>query len=147
MSWMVLEENDPELAVFGLERFDETRVAYLATLRKDGAPRLHPVTPIIGEGHLFLFMEPTSPKGYDLRRDGRYVLHSSVRDSSGAGGEFHISGRAWAVEAADERDLAVSLASYAPEERYVLFEFGVEAAASTVYVNGEPQRRHWEAPR
>ncbi|MGH2405330.1 MAG: pyridoxamine 5'-phosphate oxidase family protein, partial [bacterium] len=52
-------------------------MAYLATLRGDGAPRVHPVTPIVGEGRLFLFMEPTSPKGHDLRRDGRYALHSS----------------------------------------------------------------------
>jgi hypothetical protein len=39
------------------------------------------VTPILGENRLFIFMEPTSPKGHDLRRDGRYTLHCSVADS------------------------------------------------------------------
>jgi hypothetical protein len=83
MSWKDFEEANPELAAFGLERF-KSGVAYLATVRKDGSPRVHPVTPIVGDGYLFVFMEPTSPKGYDLRRDGRYAMHSAVSDSSGA---------------------------------------------------------------
>ena len=37
--------------------------ADLATVRQDGVPRVHPVTPIIGAGGLYLFMEPTSPRG------------------------------------------------------------------------------------
>ncbi len=58
---------------FGAERLNG-KVAYLATVRKDGSPRVHPMTPIIGQGHLFVFMEPTSPKGHDLQRDGRYAI-------------------------------------------------------------------------
>ena len=72
MSWGDLQARNPELAAFGAERFS-SGVAYLATVRKDNSPRVHPVTPIIGEGRLFVFMEPTSPKGHDLRRDGRYA--------------------------------------------------------------------------
>ncbi len=48
MSWTTLETADPELAAFGAERFTSTGVAYLATVRGDGAPRVYPVTPIIG---------------------------------------------------------------------------------------------------
>src|SRR3982751_3616560 len=111
MSWKSLEDQQPELAAFGAERLNG-KVAYLATIRKDGSPRVHPVTPIIGQGHLFVFMEPTSPKGHDLQRDGRYALHCSVSDSSGASGEFFVSGRAKLVENAELRALAVQLASY-----------------------------------
>ena len=93
MSWYDLENAAPELAAFGLKRF-EIGVAYLATVRRDGSPRVHPVTPIIGQGHLFLFMEPTSPKGHDLRRNGRYALHSAVSDPNGTSGEFIITGSA-----------------------------------------------------
>jgi hypothetical protein len=75
MSWSMLEEKNPELAAFGSARL-HGQVAYLATVRKDGSPRVHPLPPIIGQGHLFVFMEPTSPKGHDLRRDGRYALQS-----------------------------------------------------------------------
>lgn len=82
--WKEFAQQDPELAGFGKTRF-ESGVAYLGTVRTDGSPRIHPVTPIIGE-QLFLFMELTSPKGKDLQRDSRYTLHCSVEDSSGGGG-------------------------------------------------------------
>lgn len=144
MSWKDLERADGELAAFGAERF-ASGVAYLATVRKDGGPRVHPVTPIVGQGRLFLFMEPTSPKGHDLRRDGRYALHSAVSDSSGSSGEFLITGRAAFIEEPEDRSLAVQLASYDPAERYVLFELSVESAFATVYdESGEPQRRRWK---
>ena len=89
-SWEEFTQQAPELAVFGKARF-ESGVAYLGTLTPMAAHTLHPVTPIIGE-HLFLFMEPTSPKGKDLQRNARYTLHCSVEDSSGGGGEFYVRG-------------------------------------------------------
>src|SRR5690242_8269078 len=144
MSWKVLEESNPALAQFGAERFS-TEIAYLATIRKDGSPRVHPVTPIIGEGRLFLFMEPTSPKGNDLKRDRRYALHCAVENSAGGEGEFHVAGKATWVEDADIRAMAVRVSSYAPRERYILFELGVEFAASTVYQGDVPVRRQWRA--
>lgn len=146
MSWKELEEMDPELAAFGAERF-AGGVAYLATVRKDGGPRVHPVTPIVGEGRLFLFMEPTSPKGHDLRRDSRYALHSAVGDPGGGNGEFLITGSAAVIEEPETRALAVELAPYDPASRYVLFELSVESALATVYDDtGEPQRRGWKRP-
>ncbi len=143
MSWQDLEAGKPELAAFGAERF-KSEVAYLATIRKDGSPRVHPVTPIVGQGHLFLFMEPTSPKGHDLRRDGRYALHASVRDSSGGEGEFYISGRATFVEDPEVRALAAQLASYTPADRYILFSLSVDRAGSTIYEAGQPIHMHWK---
>lgn len=142
MSWNDLENAAPELAAFGLRRF-ETGVAYLATVRQDGSPRVHPVTPIIGQGHLFLFMEPTSPKGYDLRRDERYSLHSAVIDPNGTSGEFIITGRAKFIVDPAERSLASQLASYPPEDRYILFELSLESAGSTIYKEGKSVRQHW----
>src|SRR5512138_2422900 len=106
MSWRSLEDQQPELAAFGAERLNG-QVAYLATVRKDGSPRVHPMTPILGQGRLFVFMEPTSPKGHDLERDGRYAIHCSVSDTSGASGEFNISGQAHLVDDPELRALAV----------------------------------------
>jgi hypothetical protein len=143
MSWRYLEEQQPELAVFGAERL-HGKVAYLATIRKDGSPRVHPVTPIIGQGHLFVFMEPTSPKGHDLQRDGRYAIHCSVSDTNGASGEFIMTGRAHLIDDPALRALAARLASYAPADRYILFEFDVESAASTTYPDDQPMRRFWK---
>ena len=142
MSWRALEQQHPELAAFCAERLNG-RVAYLATVRKDGSPRVHPITPIIGAGRLFVFMEPTSPKGHDLKRDGRYALHCSVSDNSGTSGECIVAGRARLVEQADIRDLAVQLSSYTPSERYILFECELESTTSTVYTDGGPLRHSW----
>jgi nitroimidazol reductase NimA-like FMN-containing flavoprotein (pyridoxamine 5'-phosphate oxidase superfamily) len=146
MSWKLLEEQQPALAVFGAERLNG-KVGYLATIRKDGSPRIHPMTPIIGQGHLFVFMEPTSPKGHDLKRDGRYAIHCAVNDTSGESGEFMITGQAYLVNDADQRTLAAKLASYAPKDRYILFKFDVESASSTIYREDQPMRQFWKPAR
>ena len=143
-SWDDFARAAPELAAFGAERL-HGKVAYLATVRPDGAPRVHPVTPIIGEGHLFLFMEPTSPKGKDLQRDGRYALHCAVSDSSGASGEFILSGHARLITDSDTRESAKCVSNYAPKDRYVLFELSVENAASTVYEGDNVMRTNWKS--
>src|SRR5918992_547093 len=66
VSWGEFKELAPELAAFGDGRL-RLPPAYLATVRRNGAPRVHPVTPIIDVEALFVFMEPTSPKARDLR--------------------------------------------------------------------------------
>lgn len=142
MSWKRLETEEPEMAAFGYERL-HGKVAYLGTSKKDGAPRVHPMTPIIGEGHLFVFMEPTSPKGHDLERDGRFAMHCGITDTSGKSGEIVLSGRAQRVEDAELRAVAVRLSPYAPAERYVLFEFEIEKADTTVYPEDKPIRKAW----
>jgi hypothetical protein len=82
LSWTDFAAEVPHLEVVGRRRL-ERRIAYLATIRADGSPRVHPVSPFIGGGCLALFMEPTSPKVADLRRDARYALHCSVEDNEG----------------------------------------------------------------
>ncbi len=141
--WSNLAVAEPELAVYGAERIASGGVSYLATVRRDGTPRVHPVTAIIGDGRLFVFMEPTSPKGHDLRRNPAYALHCAVSDNSGSSGEFFVRGTAALVEDAATRALAVAAATYAPAERYILFELDVEGAASAVYADGRPQHRRW----
>jgi uncharacterized pyridoxamine 5'-phosphate oxidase family protein len=143
MSWQTVESQAPEIAEFSKIRL-HGQVAYLATVRKDGSPRLHPFTPMIGEGHFFVFMEPTSPKGHDLRRDNRFAVHCSVTDNSGESGEVSISGKAKFIEDAKLRALAVKICPYAPAERYILFEFDPEAVTLTEYPNGGAVRRHWK---
>lgn len=50
-------------------------LAYLATLRPDGSPRLHPVSPAVTDDGLFVCLLDT-PKRRDLERDGRFALHA-----------------------------------------------------------------------
>jgi Pyridoxamine 5'-phosphate oxidase len=142
LTWEQFEKEAPELASFGAGRMSE-RVMYLGTVRKDGYPRVHPFTPFLSSGRLFAFMEPTSPKGHDIERDGRYVIHSLVKDMHGTGGEFSVSGRARLVSDPQVRTVAIKGCPYTPAERYVLFEFFIEEAAATHY-DGGPQYIRWK---
>ena len=142
-SWAEFAKQAPELASFGAARF-RTEVAYLGTLRADGSPRVHPVTPIIGE-QLFLFMEPNSPKGQDLRRDGRFTLHCSVADSDGGEGEFYVRGQASFSDDLGLRAQAVRAAPYVPQDRYIVFVLGIEFAFMNTYVNGQANPVRWRA--
>jgi len=144
-TWAEFAAAAPELAAFGKARFREAEVAYLATVRADGSPRVHPVTPVLCGGRLYLFMEPTSPKGRDLHREPRYAMHSLVTDQHGNPGEFHIKGRARPAEDADVRARVADAAPYEPMSRWILFEFSVEEAASTEYTGKESARRKWSA--
>ncbi len=142
-SWRDFEQQAPELAAFGRTRFG-SGVAYLGTVRGDGGPRVHPVTPIIGDA-LFLFMEPASPKGQDLRRDGRYTLHCAVEDSGGGGGEFYVRGRATLSDDSEMRRRATAVASYEPAERYILFVLSVEFAFMNRYTDEGTITQRWPA--
>ena len=130
--WTQFEAEEPALAAFGEDRL-RAAPAYLATVREDGVPRVHPVTPIVGAGGLYLFMEPNSPKGRDLRARGSFALHNGVPDGSGAGGEFWIAGRAAPVDDPATRAAVVATASYAPDDRYILFELEVREARCNGY--------------
>jgi hypothetical protein len=142
-SWLEFAHQSPQFAEFGKIRF-QSGVAYLGTLRTDGSPRVHPVTPIMGE-QLFLFMEPTSPKGKDLQRDGRYTLHCAVADSNGGEGEFYVRGRATLINDPLIRAQAIQASSYVPQEQYILFILTVEFAFMNRYIEGKSHAQRWEA--
>lgn len=142
-AWQDFADAAPELAAFGEQRF-KAAPAYLATVRANGLPRVHPVTPIIAEGHLLLFMEPTSPKGHDLQRGSGYALHAAVTDSGGGAGEFAVTGHAVLTDDPVLRELATRY-GYQPKDIYILFELSVESAFSTTYPDGgAPVRQNWK---
>ena len=140
-TWKEFAQQAPELAEFGVSRL-QSGVAYLGTLRADGSPRVHPVTPIVGE-QLYLFMEPTSPKGKDLARDPRYTLHCSVEDSSGGGGEFYVRGRGTLTTDPLVREDAIQASAYKPQDRYILFLFTLEFAFMNTYWDGGTVTQRW----
>jgi len=142
-SWGAFASQEPELAQFGTARLT-VAPAYLATIRPTGRPRVHPVTPIVTTSGLYLFMEPSSPKGLDLRERHWYALHNGVPDSGGTGGEFFLSGEAFPVDDAGVRRLAAAGASYDPADRYVLFELTIAEARCNGYGDVPlPPRQRW----
>ena len=146
LRWADFAAEAPRLEAFGRRRL-ERRIAYLATIRADGSPRVHPVSPLIGGGCLAIYMEPTSPKVADLRRDARYALHCSVEDNEGGEGEFYVSGRAEEIIDAQRRIEAAGwaeAAGYDPVDRHVFFEFKLGYVLATTYDEG-PKRERWLA--
>jgi hypothetical protein len=147
MSWREFEEGTPELASLGAELLNK-KIAYLATTKKDGAPRVHPVRPFIGEGHFFLFIHRKSPKKRDLLRDGRYALHGSVFESNSLSAEFLSTGVATYIDDPGIRAIAMRLAGHHVPARYTLFKFAFDQVIATEYDEERtPRRRRWSCPR
>ncbi len=131
-SWEAFEAAVPELAAEGKRLFYQYGVGlgFLATVRKDGGPRLHPICPVVAEGGLYAFIVP-SPKCADLRRDGRYALHCYPPEE--VDDEFYVTGRATEVSDPTIR-AAVAAAYHGPvHEHYVLFAFDIERCLHAKY--------------
>jgi hypothetical protein len=129
-------------------------LAFLATIRTDSGPRLHPMCPLLTDDAMYAFIVP-SPKQHDLRRDGRFALHSfPCPDNEDA---FYVTGRATVVDDlgarvtlgqqfVDERSrFAVAL----PSSDDALVHFDIERCMLTTTTgHGDPHPQHaiWPAP-
>jgi hypothetical protein len=125
-SWQRLEDGAPEIASAGrrLLTIPGVGFGYLATADVRGAPRIHPINVVFHDGGLYAFIVP-SPKLGDLRRDGRYALHSTGTEE--ISDEFCVMGRAH--EAPFElRPAVVAAAGYTVNDDHVLVELGAERA-------------------
>jgi len=113
LSWAQFQIESPELAEAGRGLFYQFGVGlgFLATVRQDGGPRLHPICPLLLEGRLLAHIIP-SAKRDDLHRDGRYALHSFPADSNEDA--FYLTGHAVAVA---DPDLARAAAAQFLAER------------------------------
>jgi hypothetical protein len=156
LTWDDFARIEPEFADAGRRLMYQFGVglAFLATVRSDGGPRVHPMCPLIAESGLFAFLIP-SPKRDDLHRDGRYAMHSFPADANEDA--FSLTGMADLV---DDRGQRRALQGQFLEERRLreppkgfdeqeLFEFRIERCLYTVTTgHGDPEPRHriWSAP-
>jgi hypothetical protein len=133
-SWSTFEQAMPEMADAGRRLLYQhgPGLAFLATVRGDGGPRLHPVCPTLVDGHLYAAILRTSPKCADLVRDGRFALHAFP--AADVDDEFCVTGRARAVDAtgaaACERGLARDGVT---SSDHTVFEFDLERALWSRY--------------
>jgi hypothetical protein len=107
-TWTDFERAAPELAAMVQARFEATGLGLLATLRKDGSPRISGVEPSFFDGEIWLGMMDGSMKARDLRRDPRLALHNATVDKEVKDGDVRLSGRAVEItdDAAKKRFLA-----------------------------------------
>jgi hypothetical protein len=125
--WSEFAEAEPRLAEVIHEILYQYGVGlgYLATVRADGGPRVHPVSPVINGGGLYCFVI-ASPKRADLERDGRYALHAFPPESSDD--EAYVSGRAIRVTNSLVITRLAAEMRAEPRVDWRLYEFTVEAA-------------------
>jgi hypothetical protein len=102
-SWSEVEAAAPELAARVRATLDAHKHKVLATLRRDGSPRVSGIEATFTDGELWLGMMPGSRKAMDLRRDPRLALHSAsvdppADDPSTWAGDAKVAGRAVEVD-------------------------------------------------
>lgn len=102
--WAAFAADAPELAEAVRARFTSAKHCTLATLRRDGSPRISGTEVEFSDGEVWLGSMPSALKALDLRRDPRFALHSPSVDPPTDNpaawvGEAKMAGRA--VEVGD----------------------------------------------
>ena len=135
VDWVEFEEADPELASHVRSRLI-AGLCYLATIRPDGLPRVHPVGVQVRDGRLIVPMTPTSPKGGDIKRDGRFALHCSVENNYGGEGEVLVTGLGSQIEPPTEF----------AERGWIAFHLRIAEVLSVRHIDREdrPQVQRWK---
>lgn len=150
LTWDEFAADRPDLAEAGRALLYQHGVglAFLATVRRDGGPRLHPMCPLVHDGGLFAFIVP-SPKKEDLVRNGHFAMHSfPCPDNEDA---FYLTGTATLVDNASVRAAVSELFVNerlafkvpAPAEQDLLFHFVVASCLLTRTTgHGDPHPAH-----
>ena len=91
-SWSEFEAAAPELAGRVRSRLDAHVHKTLATLRRDGSPRISGTETQIVDGELWIGSMWRARKAMDLQRDPRFALHSGSEDPPEWSGDAKLAG-------------------------------------------------------
>jgi hypothetical protein len=91
-SWAEFEAAAPELAERVRSLLDAHVHKTLATIRRDGAPRISGTETRFEDGELWIGSMWQARKAQDLQRDPRFALHSGSDDPSGWSGDAKLAG-------------------------------------------------------
>ena len=141
-SWSQFVTAAPLLAARVRALFEQhgQGLGYLATVRADGGPRVHPVVPVITDEGLFCFVV-RSPKRRDLERDGRYALHALPPEFGFE--EAYLAGTAMPVADRGRVDDLARRCGAVPGADWRLFELHIEVA---MVGRAGPAYEIWHAP-
>lgn len=134
VTWKTFAAVEPTLAQTGSQQLFQFGVglAYLATIRADGSPRLHPVCPVLSNDRLFVFVLPASPKRQDLEKDGRYALQAYPQPRPDSD-EFFLSGRAQHINDPELKSKVLADAQHPATQDEILFELLIDRAMLTTW--------------
>ena len=133
-SWSEVEAEAPEFAALARGFFDAHVHKTLATLRRDGSPRISATEVDFADGELWLGSMWQSLKALDLRRDPRFALHSGSVDRPEWRGDAKVAGRV--EEVTDPERIAVVNGEGAPPGPSHLFR--ADIAELVVVRLGDP---------
>jgi hypothetical protein len=112
-SWQEIEQAAPQLAARARGYLDAHVHKTLATIRRDGAPRISGTEIFFAEGDVWLGSMSGALKARDLQRDPRFALHSGSKDpDEGWDGDAKFAGVV--EEVADQARKAHVLSLRAP---------------------------------
>jgi hypothetical protein len=118
-SWTEFEAAAPELAARVRALLDARTHKTLATIRRDGSPRISGTESKFAEDELWIGSMWNARKALDLRRDPRFALHSGSDDPPGWSGDAKLAGVA--EEITDpERVRAINGAGVGPSHLFRL---------------------------
>ncbi|HEY3873118.1 MAG TPA: pyridoxamine 5'-phosphate oxidase family protein [Actinocrinis sp.] len=142
-TWKQFEHEAPEFAAQVRARFEATKHHVLATLRRDGSPRVSGTEVEFAGDDLTLGSMPGAVKARDLQRDPRFALHANPGDGSMDAGDAKLAGRAVEVgaEAAGQPDDPAGPPESPPSHRFRLDL--AEAVLTTVENNEYLLIRTW----
>lgn len=102
-SWQQFEQEAPELAAKIRSRFEAYETHVLATLRKDGSPRVSGSEVDFTGADLTFGSMLGAVKARDLQRDGRLAVHAHPADPA-TEGDAKVAGIATEVNGQAEKD-------------------------------------------
>ncbi|MER5961819.1 pyridoxamine 5'-phosphate oxidase family protein [Streptomyces sp. NPDC002057] len=145
-TWSAFEAAEPEFAATVRERFGQHTHHALATVRKDGSPRLSGIEAGFRFDELWLGMMPNSRKALDLRRDPRLALLANPGPGTDmGGGDVRVSGRA--VEITDPGTIARYVAEAGDPQPFHLFRVEPTEVVRTWVDGDELVVRTWTPGR
>ena len=94
-----MEKAEPDFSTKVRTIFDAQKHKTMATIRRDGSPRISGTEMEFSDGDVFIGMMPASVKFADLQRDARVAFHSGSEDAptddpTSWRGDAKIAGRA-----------------------------------------------------
>jgi Pyridoxamine 5'-phosphate oxidase len=131
-TWDDFAAAAPDLADEARAIFERHRHKTMATLRRDGSPRISGTELQFKDGELWLGSMPDARKAQDLLQDPRVAIHSNSADpkemETESAGDAKIAGRA--VEVTDA-DLLAEFGQDAPPGPFHLFRLDVNEVVVT----------------
>jgi hypothetical protein len=134
-SWSEFAAAAPALAERVKTRFDAHKHKTMATIRKDGGPRISGTETRFEDGELFIGSMWQALKARDLQRDPRFAIHSATIDPEAPGwSEAKIAGTAH--EIVEREEVLQRNGEAANDGQSHLFRLDLNEV-SAVYLNDE----------